>query len=172
MEADILSAVLSLVLLIVSSAIHETGHLFAAKLVGVPCRRMKFCAAGGVITFDFSCASYLSEAIVHLGGAVLGMASAVITYAVLGNSAAVYWGITVVLSVVNLLPIRGLDGGAALTAVLNMMFLPDTAERIAGWVSFITWTVLWCAVIRLGLRGNHELWPLVFVVSVMLIGNA
>ena len=171
MKADILSAVSCLILLTVSAAIHEAGHMLAAKLAGIPCRKLKFCAAGGMIAFDFSRSSYFSEAFVHLGGAVFGMASAMIAYAALGKQALEYFGATAVLSCVNLLPIRGLDGGAVLLCILNMIFLPDTAEKIAGTVSFVFWTALWFSAVGMGLRGSHDLWLLIFALSVMLIGS-
>jgi len=166
---DLLSALSDVILLLVSAAVHEAGHLLAAKLIGVPFRRMKFCTAGGVITFDFSGTSYLCEAFVHLGGSLFGMASALICYAVLSDAALGYLGVTVMLSAVNLLPVRGLDGGAVLSALLNMIFLPDTAERITAVVSFVTWAVIWCAAVRFALRGSRMIWPLIFAVGTALM---
>ena len=106
-----------LIALAAALVIHELGHLLAAKILGIPLVRFRLNPMGGVMTFDFSRSAYEREAAVHFSGPAAGLISGVIGWRILQDP--FFTGISVVLACVNLLPIRGLDGGGILRCVLS-----------------------------------------------------
>ena len=155
-----------LLYLIVALAIHELGHLAAAKLFGIPLVRFRLNPAGGVMTFDFSRTSYLREAAVHLSGPFAGLLSAAVGWIFLRNF--FFTGISVTLAAVNLLPIRGLDGGGVLRCLLNRFCLPDPAWRIGRICSISGVLLLWTAVLWIQLRVRANLELMVFAAALLL----
>ena len=147
--------------------IHEVCHVTVAKALGI--RRVslspKFC--GALLTFDFSRSCYAAEAVVHLAGSAGGIISAFIASFCFGKSANGFVGISLVLSMINLLPITGLDGGAFLRALLLMNLMPDKAYRIAEAVSFVSAILLWTGVMWIELRVSANLSCIVFALSLM-----
>ena len=132
-------------------AVHEGGHLLAAILCGVPIKRLR--AGVGILGFRLSMAydavSYGRELCVLLAGSGAGLLAAWISH-LCGWKSGVFFHLT--LSGCNLLPIHGLDGGAAVETVLSLWLLPDTACRIARALSFCTVVALWIAVLWICLR--------------------
>lgn len=155
-------------LLLLAVSIHELGHLAAAKLSGV--RNVSFAlkSLGGVLSFDFSHTSFVSEIIVHLSGSVCGLISAAAAYAVFHESAIFFVGVSVSLSIVNLLPITGFDGGGILFSFLSIFLLPDDSYKICGIVSFVTSALLWAAVIWTELKLSVNLGLLCSTITVFL----
>ena len=130
-------------------AVHEGGHIAAAYFCGVPVRRLRFGTFGLRLTMDYSAVPYGRELAVLLAGSAAGLVGAWISH-LCGWSDAVLYHLA--LSGCNLLPVQGLDGGAALEVLLSMRFLPDTACRTARFFSFLTVVVLWIAVVWICLR--------------------
>lgn len=132
-------------------AVHEGGHLLAAILCGVPIKRLR--AGVGILGFRLSMAydavSYGRELCVLLAGSGAGLLAAWISH-LCGWENGVFFHLT--LSGCNLLPIHGLDGGAAVETVLSLWLLPDAACRIARALSFCTVVALWIAVLWICLR--------------------
>ena len=148
--------------------LHELGHLLCARLMGIPLTGCSVRACGALLTFDFSQTSYRREGCVHLAGAGMGLCSAVLAAAVFGDSAAYFSGISVTLAAVNLLPVRGFDGGGVLHCLLSAFFSPETADRIGRTVSLLVVLFLWTAVLWVELRVRADAALLCFVVYVMI----
>lgn len=153
--------------LISAIIIHEAGHIIMAKLCGIRCISFRLSPGGAVLTFDFSRSGYLREALVHSGGVLLGLLSAAVIRLIFGESADFFLGITLVLSVINLFPIIGMDGGAILSCVLSQFLLPDTVWRVQRIVSFAAVIFLWGAVLWIELRAAPNFSLLAFVLCVI-----
>lgn len=164
-------SVTALLLLVLSAAVHEAGHCLTARFFSVPMRSIRFCGTGALMSFDFSGTTYFREAAVHLGGSLFAMTGAMLAFFLLGERAHFFLGITAVLSAVNLMPVRGTDGGAVLKALLLTVFLPDTAEKISVIVSRVVWIMLWCAVVWIEMRVRANLSLMLFIISFLLSGN-
>ena len=147
---------------------HEAGHIIVAKLVGVPRPELSVNPIGITMHFDFSRVGYLREAAVHAGGPAVGMLGAIISILMFGENCITFCGISAVLSVVNLLPIRGFDGGGILSCALSPLFLPDTAEKISRAISLVFLVLLWAAVLWIELRVGANLSLLAFVLFFIL----
>lgn len=146
--------------------IHELGHLAAAKLFGIPLVRFGLNPMGGVMTFDFSGTSYQREAAVHLSGPLAGILSGILGWLAMKN--VFFTGISVVLAGVNLLPIRGLDGGGVTMCLLNRFCSPDRAWRIGRICSMTGVLLLWTAVLWIELRVRANLELMAFAAALLL----
>lgn len=158
----------SLFLFILAAAIHEAGHIVSARLLGIRLLYYRINPAGIVLHFDYQHVPYYKEMLVHLGGPLLGLASAATASCLTGDGARFFIGVSATMSLVNLLPVEGFDGGGALAAMLGELFLPDTVYRTSKAVSAVFVLLLWCAVLWIELRVGGNLGLMVFAVYVMI----
>lgn len=133
--------------------LHEAGHLAAARLCGIPCRRGSAALGGLRLIFDFSSAGYLREAVVHAAGPAAGLLGALLAARVPGWEA--FGGCSLLLAAVNLLPCEGLDGGGILLCLLRLTPLGLRADRAVRAVSHLALGVFWLFAAREGLRGGN-----------------
>ena len=152
-----------IILSFIALALHEAGHLALSRLIGVPLISFSAKPVGFSMKFDFSRVSYLGEAAVHLAGPVAGVIGAVVALMIFRERGYTFFGISAVLSAVNLLPIAGFDGGGILFCILSSLFSPYTACRIFCILSGVSLLLLWAAVLWIELRVGANLSLLVFV---------
>ena len=145
--------------------LHELGHLVAAKLLGIPCRRAGLRLLGGQLTFDFSQTGYFREALVHLAGPLIGIVTALTA---LCYNAVQFAGISLALSLINLLPFEGFDGGGILRCFLAPRLPPDTAYRIAHLVSWAARIFFWVCAAQIVLRSSADLGLILFATGLVL----
>ena len=74
------------------------------------------------------------------------------------------------LSLLNLLPIKGLDGGEILNIVSNRRFLPDKAYNISKTISNLAILMLWFITITLHMSGEYNLTMLIFTLYLIYSG--
>jgi len=139
-------------LLLAAAVLHETGHILCAVLLKIPFSGLAVRPCGAVMTFDFSGTAYLREMCVHLAGPVTGLLAAAGALWVYGDAAAYFAGLSVWLAVLNLLPVRGFDGGGILSCLLSVLLPPQTVYRICRAVSVVTILFLWIVVLWIELR--------------------
>ncbi len=116
-------------LLFLAMLIHECGHLAALFLCGKREIRMIFSAFGAEITYDGFAGGVGRQVMVALGGIVFNLLSAmpVLTFWGEGERGLFFAVASLMLACLNLIPIKGLDGGVALEAILLNKTDPDTA---------------------------------------------
>ncbi len=148
--------------------VHECGHLLVSGLMSVPLEGFRLTPLGALMRFDFSRTPYWKEAAVHLAGAAFGMGAALLARAVLGRGADTFLGISLCLSIVNLLPLEGLDGGGALLALLSQWTDPNLAYKWAHALSVLLLLGFWVAVVWIEMRVSTNLGLLLFAVGMML----
>jgi len=138
-------------MLVLAVLIHEGGHILAARLAKAPLTAFTAGPQGFSLAFDFSALSYGRECFVLLSGSAAGLLASALAFAI-DRDAAYFSAVSAVLSLVNLLPVKGLDGGAALSCVLSCFLLPDTVCRITGAVSLTAALLFWMAAVWIQLR--------------------
>ncbi len=111
----------SLAAVMLSAAVHEAGHAAAISALGGKIRRMNF-DSSGLCMSSAGIYSTVGEVIILLAGPFAGLALAYIC-AKLGSASVNSFllrtaGISLVLTIYNLLPALPLDGGRALYCVL------------------------------------------------------
>ena len=128
-------------LAVISAAVHELGHYAALCTFGTKPYLLRLELTGAAMYFDESGLSYGRELAAALAGPAAGLILALAAAMIKAHALA---GVSLVLSLFNLLPIGGLDGGRALTALLSMLTEPHRAHTICLWVTVV------CAAAMLG----------------------
>ncbi|MBR4896295.1 MAG: M50 family metallopeptidase [Clostridia bacterium] len=146
--------------------LHEAGHIAAARLLGIPCRRGSGVIGGLRLAFDFSRAGYWQEAAVHLAGPAAGILGAFLAARIPGGED--FGGVSLLLAAVNLLPCEGLDGGGILRCLLHLTPLGFRAESAARTVSLLVCAAFWLFAAREALRGGN-LSVLLFAAALMIL---
>ena len=157
-----------IIIFAVAVVLHECGHIIAAGLLGAKLVSIRSGGIGAVMSYDFSVCSYVREAVVHLAGPLLSLLSAIAVGMMYGNQAYYLCGVSATLAIVNLLPIRGFDGGGVMKCILSRFLMPDTAWRICRVLSAGGIIILWMAVLWIEMRCNGNLALIVFVLFIMM----
>ena len=153
--------------------IHGAGHVVFARLVGVRFCRVGYTPTGfRLITDGRGFPSYFCELIATLGGPLANVISAALVHAHTTRLPHAFVSLFVPLSLylaaLNLLPLRGFDGGGLLICLLCgrhpplPSLLPDTAERILSICSGLVLFLLWLLSIYLLLCRDSALSLYVF----------
>ena len=116
-------------------ALHELGHLVMARWVGVGIRGLKIDLLGARLEMD-GLIPYGREIAVALGGPMANLFSAAVVYPIWrgngGGGLGLFVVASVLLAVVNLLPIGTLDGGRVLYCGTAKLWGEEVAGRIRG----------------------------------------
>ena len=128
-------------LAVVSAAVHELGHYAVLAAFGAKPYLLRLELTGAAMYFDESRLSYGQELAAALAGPAAGFLLAIAAAIMKAHTLA---GVSLVLSMFNLLPIGGLDGGRALAALLSMLTRPERAQSICMRITVI------CAAAMLG----------------------
>lgn len=136
--------------------IHELGHVFAAKMKGLPVSAPVFIPfLGALITMKKNPTDAATEAFIGIGGPILGTVGGVAAFGL-----GVYIDSPVIVSVayaafylnlINLLPIHPLDGGRISTAVTRwlwilgliggLVFIFYINSRVSQFIFFAIWAM-------------------------------
>lgn len=134
-----LDGVLFLIQVFVVCVLHETGHCIAAALEGSKVRSLRLTAVGAEMKLasDISL-SYMQDARIAFAGPAANLIAAWIAARLEANLLA---GLNLCFGLLNLLPIRPLDGGRILTDLLSLLD-PGLAEKIHSGLSILVSGVL------------------------------
>lgn len=130
---------------LIAAAAHEAGHLAAMYIRGVyPTSITVYPFGVDIITGD-SLSSYRTDIFIAAAGCAVNLLLAVI----FAPFIPVFAMCCVSLAVLNLLPIKSLDGGRILESVLLMCMEEERADAALYTASFIFIVLLWVASIYL-----------------------
>ena len=149
---------------------HELGHIVAARALGVRFRRLALKRTGlCLITSEAGFPSYDDELTCALGGPVAGALSALAARGLgyllpsLAPFVQEFIPLSLALSLLNLLPLRGFDGARILTCFLSChhrhlpSLSPTDAARVVSLLSCLVLLLLWLLSIYLLLRTGSAL---------------
>ena len=150
---------ITLAVVLLAALIHEGGHLGAAWLLGVPVRGVRMGLLGARLELG-GLLSYRQESLIAAAGPTVNF----LTAAMLWSRVAVWdagWGsrlcmVSVGLAAVNLLPVRGLDGGRILRCLLASLFGVSVADGVVGVTTATCLFAAWLAFGYLLLRTGDE----------------
>lgn len=158
-------------LILAAAAIHECGHIFAAKILSVPFSRAHGGLFGLSLKYDFSSSSYLVQVIVSLAGAFFNIIACVLTMVLVKEQsyASVFFIFSnVAPAVFNLMPISPLDGSGVLSSLLSMVTSDESkAERITGRVSTVFSLAFFILTVYIQMRVGVSL--SLMIISVILL---
>ena len=155
---------------ICSATIHELGHIFISKLLGINFSSLSLDIFGAKLTKENELYSYNDEIIVCTAGPAANFILFFVAEAFLSyhyNEFLLNLSLSsLILGTMNLLPIYGFDGAHILSALLNKIFSPFITQKIMSALSFIIIFFLWCFSVYLVLKISASL--SLFVFSSML----
>lgn len=141
------------VLIFAAAFVHEAGHLVCLKASGVNIYGITILPFGAVIRSDAEKLTYRKEAWAALAGPLAGLCAAAVSgvlFWVLRDPYTLFFAAAnVTLSLVNLMPVRTLDGGRAFEAWAFSRMPFEKAECVAENVSYGAFVFLTFAALGL-----------------------
>ena len=147
--------------LICSVAIHEIGHIIAAKIRRIKLSEMKLSIFGASLYTYNQLFSYYDEIFLCIGGPLANLLSVVVCLSI-EKTNSLFFMSSLALGMLNMFPIHGFDGGRILSAFLSIHLQPKATAMICKTVSFIILFVMWCISVYFLLRSSATLTLFVF----------
>lgn len=148
-----------------AAALHECAHVLAARALGVSLGRLRLDIFGASLSLKGDLPSYKREAAVALAGPLFNLLSAALLLLFpVSHSGflSLFVSASLFLGLLNLLPIKDLDGGRVLFCLLAPLLPLNAAGRIVRLLSFCTILSLWMLSVYLLLRLGASLSLFVF----------
>lgn len=119
---------------LIACILHEAGHYGAARSFGSRVCTLRLTAAGAEMKLDPRVQlSYVQDALLAFSGPAVNLTAAWLAARAEAN---LFVGLNLSLGLLNLLPIRPLDGGRILTDLLSLLD-PELAEKIHSGLSVL-----------------------------------
>lgn len=128
-------------------ALHETAHLIAMALFGVPAQRVTLYGAGIRITSDLERVPPLRRIVILSAGCLANFAAALVFWR-LGEPSA--FAVELFTGIFNLLPLGALDGAGLLKMLVIKRCKAENVDRVMKLASVISMIVVAAAVIYAG----------------------
>lgn len=125
--------------------LHETGHLFTAKLFNIKCYRITLTLIGGFIELsDYSSLSIIPKTLINLSGIIVNLIIILIVNVIninfLDNNIISWYNILMI--IFNLLPIAPLDGYRILKGLLEEIFEEEYLIDCLFYLSLIVLSIV------------------------------
>ncbi len=135
-------------LTLLAAAGHECGHLLAAKCLHIPLRQMSLDLLGARIEVNGRMLSYGEEWLLAAAGPFASLLLSLLAAPFWHyRSAFAFSAISLLLGLLNLLPIRTFDGGRMLETALTHYTSPRCARYVMRLVSFFCLFLLWAIAV-------------------------
>lgn len=177
----------------IAAALHEAGHLIAAKLLGIGISEIAFEFSGIRIVTDGSLHSYKKEMLLAAAGPLVNILAFLASYTVFlakgggiltmiesGGSLLVlgdgekyaylsFFALSsLIQATVNLLPVKTFDGGRIISCISAQLFGESASERIIGITTAFSTFILWTIALYLMLRVSSGLGIYVFSTCIFM----
>lgn len=137
----------TVILCLVSSMLHEMGHLVPMHLLGLKVESVIFGAFGVRIQRCVDCSlSYKKEAVIACGGILVNFIIAIFSYLYYylqsSDFALKLTGVNIIIALFNMIPIEVLDMGRVIKYILLCRFEENVCDRILRTISVIFVNIL------------------------------
>lgn len=150
------------------AVMHELGHYFAACLYHAPPTRIVIYPFGADMELPVGLRSYKSDVFIALAGPFFNLI--LLFLGITLSLGEFFCACNLALAFINLMPVRGLDGGTVLTNILLSFLLPKTAERIVSGVTFTILFLLYLFSVYFLFSGKGD--PSLFVIVCALFASS
>lgn len=144
---------------VLSSLLHETGHLAAMVFCGEKIEKVVFGAFGVRIEkYAFSGISYEKEILIALGGIIVNLiifSSSLVVYKIIQKQTLLIFAlINLLIALMNSFPLGTLDMGRAVKFLLLINIDEEKAQKISEAISFtffvvfLVFTVFYCMLVN------------------------
>ena len=144
-----------MVAVVLAAVLHELGHVAAAWGWSVPIRSLRLDLFGARMELG-GMMGYAAESAVAAGGPLVSLTAAALARPLgdVWEGAAVFSSVSLGLGLLNLLPVRGLDGGRMLDCILSLTVGERVSEVILRFTTGLALGSLWLlsayALLRVG----------------------
>ena len=149
-----------------AAAFHECGHILVAKIRGIHLSEMKLDLFGARLSVSSSAISYRDEFFLCAAGPLFSLLFAVPLF--LFHNAPFIWNLSAAslfLGLLNLIPVRGFDGGRMMYSLTSLLFSPSVADLFERFFTGVFLIFLWGISIYLMLITGGGLSLFVFSVG-------
>lgn len=157
---------------IFAAVLHELGHIISANICGVRLNNLDVGILGARLSIGSGICSYKNEIIICAAGPTVNFISAYFALLISklnhGQNAItdIFFWCSLSLGIINILPIKSLDGGRIISALISHIGTLKSAEITVDILSFLTLFALWCISLYLLLKSASSLSLFVFSVSI------
>lgn len=154
---------------ILAAALHELSHILAARVLGVKLSYLRLDIFGAAIGISGEISSYKKEAAVALAGPLANLILFCLSLPFLDENngfLSLFASASLFLGLLNLLPVKELDGGRVLFSALASVLSLRAAQRAVGVTSFLFIFALWSLSVYLLLRLGASLSLFIFCSSI------
>ena len=142
---------------LLAALIHELGHITVMLLCKQKIVKIKILPIGLDIKTAPCVSSYKTDIAVSVAGILANLCTVLICSQFDDTFALSFFKMSnMILIILNILPIRSLDGGQILERTLECATAPDTAEKIMKTVSFICLFLLWSIAVWIFFKSNYN----------------
>ena len=136
-------------LTLLAAFLHECGHLVAAKWLGIPICGLRSDSLGVRLEVSGGLLSYGDEWLLCAAGPIASLlcAAAAAPFWHVGSEFRVFSAASLVLGLLNLLPISDFDGGRMLRSFCAYTLGVTAARRILAASSALFWFLLWAVAV-------------------------
>lgn len=126
-------------LAVVFSSLHELGHIISMKIAGCEIREIYTDIMGIRIDKKLTDMSYESECITALSGPIVNLFAALVFCALKTKNGMFIlpFNINLGLFLINILPVKTLDGGRFINSLMLIFFDEDRVRKITGIIEII-----------------------------------
>lgn len=144
---------------LLAAAVHEAGHLVLARVLRVPVRALRFHLLGAGLVPGGRLLCYGEEFLLCAAGPLFSLLFAALPAPFWGRSefAVLLSCASLLLGMLNLLPIRAFDGGRMLACALSARWDPAAADRVLTATSLLFLLLLFAAASYFLLRAGDGL---------------
>lgn len=154
----------------VAAAFHEAGHLFAMWTLECAPKRIKLIPASVQITLSFS-GRFRNDIIITLCGPLMNLIlflTLYINFIMFGSNVSLQYGlVNLLIGLFNLLPLKGLDGGALLYALVARRGNINKAELTLRIITLISGVALIFLGVWMAFRIKVN--PSLFIMGIYLL---
>ncbi len=143
------------ILTLFSALLHELGHIILMLVLGIGIRGLTVTPLGFEIDPKREYKSFYEEIAVSLAGCAVNLLTFFMFFGT-GGLLQVLAETSLLLGIMNIMPVRCLDGGEALNAFLNLFLLPDKAERVGRAISFAALIFMWIPAVYIFLATGYN----------------
>ena len=153
---------------LLAAALHELGHIIAARICDIPLGELKLGIFGAALTPKTMLCSYKKEIALCLAGPLVNIISALTFFPLLNEGdvfGSLFISASLFLGILNLLPIYEFDGGRILFCIISSRHSVRTATTVVKTTSLILIFSLWSLSVYLLLRLSSSVSLFIFSLS-------
>lgn len=153
---------------LLAAALHELGHIIAAKICNIPLCELKLGIFGASLQPALPLLSYKKEIILAIAGPLTNLVFAIPLIIFLeepNQFCELFIIASLFLGILNLLPIVDFDGGRILYCLIAYKFSPVFALKTIKFLSFLLVFILWTLSVYLLLKLSNSLSLFIFSLS-------